>query len=107
MPEEKVFYRSDHYAFVKRGVPALMLMGGPDIETKDLIARVKKFEDTDYHQPTDVIRPEWNWDGARTIAVIGLIVGSRVANTEEMPKWLATSRFNRKRGTSEPAPEEN
>src|SRR6185436_12903921 len=24
MPEEKTFYRSDHYFFVKRGIPALM-----------------------------------------------------------------------------------
>ncbi len=29
MPEENTFVRSDHYSFVKKGVPALMLMGGP------------------------------------------------------------------------------
>lgn len=107
MPKEKVFYRSDHYAFVKRGVPALMLMGGPDIDVKEMIARVKKFEDSDYHQPTDVIRPDWNWDGVRTIALIGLITGARVADADDMPKWLPASRFNRKRGTNEPPPDEN
>lgn len=107
MPEEKVFYRSDHYAFVKRGIPALMLMGAPDIETKDLIARIKKFEKTDYHQPTDIIRPDWDWNGARTIAVVGLLSALRVAEADEMPKWLTSSRFNRKRGTNDPPPEEN
>ncbi len=107
MPEERVFYRSDHYAFVKRGVPALMILGAPDIETKEIIARIKKFEETDYHQPTDVVKPDWNWEGARNIAVIGLLVGARVADANEMPKWLASSRFNRKRGTNEPPPEGN
>ena len=36
LPEENAFVRSDHYAFVKKGVPALMLLGGPagDIDRK-------------------------------------------------------------------------
>ena len=29
MPDEKIFYRSDHYSFVEKGVPALMLLGAP------------------------------------------------------------------------------
>ena len=45
--------------------------------------------------------------GARDIAVIGLLTGARVADMEAMPKWLATSRFDRKRGTNEEPPEEN
>jgi hypothetical protein len=98
LPEEKVFYRSDHYAFVKKGVPALMLLGGPEGEVKPWITRAQKWMATDYHQPGDIIRPEWNWDGARTIAVIGLITGMRIANAEAMPVWLQTSPFNKPRG---------
>jgi Peptidase family M28 len=98
LPEEKVFYRSDHYAFVKKGVPALMLLGGPEGEVKPWIDRAQKWMATDYHQPGDIIRPEWNWDGARTIAVIGLITGMRVANAEAMPVWLQSSPFNKPRG---------
>jgi hypothetical protein len=98
LPEEKVFYRSDHYAFVKKGVPALMLLGGPEGDVAVWIARAKKWMETDYHQPGDIIRPDWNWDGARTIAVIGLITGMRVANAEAMPVWLQSSPFNKPRG---------
>lgn len=104
LPEEKVFYRSDHYAFVKKGVPALMLLGGPEGEVKPWIERAQAWMKTDYHQPGDIIRPEWNWEGARTIAVIGLITGMRVANAESMPVWLQSSPFNKPRGGAKAAP---
>jgi Zn-dependent M28 family amino/carboxypeptidase len=102
-PEEKAFYRSDHYAFVKRGVPSLMLLGGPGGDIAPWLARAKKWLVTDYHQPTDTVRPDWNWDGARALAVVGLIVGTRVANAEAMPAWLTSSPFNHPRGTDAPS----
>ncbi len=106
MPEEKAFYRSDHYFFVKKGVPALMLLGAPEGDAKNWIERLKTWEKTDYHQPTDTVRPDWNWDGPRTMAALGLVLGWRVANSDQMPAWLPTSPFNRERGTKEPAPPE-
>jgi Zn-dependent M28 family amino/carboxypeptidase len=106
MPDEKAFYRSDHYFFVKKGVPGLMLLGAPDGDTKAWINRMKEWEKTDYHQPTDTIRPEWNWDGPQTIAEVAGLMGLRLANSEKMPAWLKTSPFNRERGTNEPAPPE-
>jgi Zn-dependent M28 family amino/carboxypeptidase len=106
MPEEKSFYRSDHYAFVKKGVPALMLMGAPDITKEALVARIKDYEKRAYHLPADVIQPDWNWEGPRGLAQVGLVVGLRVANADAMPAWLTSSPFNRKRGTNEPPPPE-
>lgn len=104
MPEEKVFYRSDHYSFVKKGVPALMILGAPDTDAATLVARIKKFEQSDYHQPTDTVRADWNWEGVRDTAVLGMLVGLRVANADAAPQWFASSPFNRKRGTNEPPP---
>jgi hypothetical protein len=106
MPEEKAFYRSDHYFFVKRGIPGLMWLGAPDGDQKVWIDRLKAWEKTDYHQPSDVVRPDWNWDGPKTIAIVGLVMGLRVANEEAMPSWLPNSVFNRERGTDKPAPPE-
>jgi Zn-dependent M28 family amino/carboxypeptidase len=103
LPEEKVFYRSDHYAFVKKGVPALMLLGGPEGEVAPWLTRARKWMETDYHQPTDVIGPDWHWDGARAVAVIGLVTGMRVADAEPMPAWLQTSPFNKPRGGAKAA----
>ena len=106
MPEAKAFYRSDHYLFVKRGVPALMVLGAPDGPTKTWTDRLKKWTKTDYHQPTDVVRPDWDWSGPRTIASLMLVMGMRIANDEAMPSWLPSSIFNRERGTDKPVPSE-
>jgi Zn-dependent M28 family amino/carboxypeptidase len=106
MPEEKSFYRSDHYAFVKRGVPALMLMGSPDVDAAALVADVKGYEKTRYHQPSDVVTADWNWEGPAGLARLGVVMGLRVANADAMPAWLPASPFNRKRGTDEPPPPE-
>jgi hypothetical protein len=101
-PEEKVFYRSDHYAFVQKGVPALMLLGAPGGDVMPFLARAKKWMETDYHQPTDTVRPDWNWEGPRTLAAVGLVIGMRVANAEAMPAWLPSAPFKRATVTSPP-----
>lgn len=105
LPEEQAFYRSDHYAFVKKGVPALMLLGAPEGDVANLIARARKWMATDYHQPTDTVRPDWNWDGPHTLAIVGLVIGLRVANADAMPAWLPAAPFKRTLGASQtPAP---
>lgn len=103
-PDEKSFYRSDHYYFVKKGVPGLMILGAPEGEISAWIQRMKEWEKTDYHQPTDVVRPDWHWDGPRTMAALCVILGFRVANQDQMPSWLPNSPFNRERGTNKPPP---
>ncbi|HSE16144.1 MAG TPA: M20/M25/M40 family metallo-hydrolase [Pyrinomonadaceae bacterium] len=106
MPEEKSFYRSDHYFFVKRGVPGIMILGAPEGSVESWTERLKKWEKTDYHQPTDVVRPDWDWSGPRTVASVMLLMGLRAANDEAMPAWVPSSVFNRERGTDKPAPPE-
>jgi Zn-dependent M28 family amino/carboxypeptidase len=97
MPEEKSFYRSDHYFFVKKGVPGIMILGAPAGDASAWIKRLKEWEKTDYHQPSDVIRSDWNWEGPRAIAVLSAVMGWRIANDEQMPSWLPKSPFNRAR----------
>jgi len=106
MPEEKSFYRSDHYFFVKKGVPGIMILGAPDGESAAWIKRMKEWEKTDYHQPTDVMRPDWNWEGPLALASLTAVMGMRIANDEQMPGWLPKSPFNRERGTNEEPPPE-
>ncbi len=104
MPEENAFVRSDHYAFVKKGVPALMLLGGPAGDVSLWIPRARKWLETDYHSPSDTVKPDWNWTGPQTLAQVGMIVGLRVANTEAMPMWRTTSPFNRPRNSLKSLP---
>ncbi|HKY27242.1 MAG TPA: M28 family peptidase [Pyrinomonadaceae bacterium] len=100
MPEENAFVRSDHYAFVKRGVPALMLMGGPEGDLASWLPRMKQWLATDYHSTSDVVKPDWNWSGPQTLGQIGMIIGLRVANADAMPAWRSTSPYNRPRNAA-------
>jgi hypothetical protein len=107
MPDEKIFYRSDHYSFVERGVPSLMLLGAPEGDAKKWIDRSKQWEKTDYHQPADVIQPGWAWEGAKTVADVMAIMGWRISENPSMPAWLPTSRFAKlERGNDKEIPEE-
>ena len=102
MPEENAFVRSDHYAFVKQGVPALMLLGGPAGDVSLWIPRARKWLETDYHSPSDTVKPDWDWTGPQTLAQVGMIIGLRVANAPEMPSWKSSSKFNKPRGAKPP-----
>ena len=107
MPDEKIFYRSDHYSFVERGVPALMLLGAPEGDPKKWIDRSKEWEKTDYHNVGDVIKSDWDWTGAKTVAVVMGIMGLRISDSATMPEWLKTSRFGKlERGNTKEIPEE-
>lgn len=103
-PEEGVFYRSDHYAFFKRGVPSLYLISGPAGDQAAIGARAMQWLVTDYHMASDTVQKDWNWKGAEQLSVIGLIAGMRVANQDAMPAWISGSPYNRQRGTTEPPP---
>lgn len=106
-PEEKVFYRSDHYSFVERGVPALMLLGAPEGTVESLGKRIKDWEKIYYHQPSDDIMDDWAWEGAETVAEVMGIMGLRVANESVLPQWFKPGRFaDLKRGNKKELPKE-
>ena len=108
MPDEKIFYRSDHYSFVERGIPSLMLLGAPAGDKEVWMKRIKDWEKTDYHQPGDSIQPGWVWEGAESVAEIMAIMGWRISETAAMPNWLPASRFGKlERGNSKELPSEN
>jgi hypothetical protein len=96
-PEEKVFERSDHYAFVKKGIPALMLLGAPADDK--WVARARRWMEItgDYHQPGDTVRGDWDWSGPRTMAQLMALIGSRVADQEAVPAWVQGSPFDKPR----------
>jgi Peptidase family M28 len=103
MPEENAFVRSDHYAFVKQGVPALMLLGGPAGDVTMWVPRARKWLETDYHSPSDTVKPDWDWTGPQTLARVGMIIGLRAANADAMPAWKTSSPFNKPRTATKTA----
>ena len=53
----------------------------------------EKFEATDYHQPSDELRPDWDFSGAIEDAQLYFYLGLRVANAPRMPAWKPGDEF--------------
>lgn len=99
-PEKGFYYRSDHFEFAKRGVPALDPGGGRDfIDKPEGYGRQKSDEYTknDYHKPSDEVKPDWDFSGAVEDARLLLEVGHRVAEADAFPEWKPDSEFRARR----------
>ena len=74
-PEERIFYRSDHYNFARKGVPILFFTSGTH---------------ADYHQPSD--EPQ-TIDGEKEARLVRLLfyLGAAVADKASRPKWTPES----------------
>jgi Zn-dependent M28 family amino/carboxypeptidase len=95
-PEKGFYYRSDHFNFAKQGVPALYVDTGVDYIGKDPGYAAKKrdeYTSTDYHAPSDEIKPDWDLSGAVEDARLMLAVGYRVGNADAFPEWKPGNEF--------------
>ena len=94
LPEQALFVRSDHYEFVREGVPSLFLMTGfssPDAED-DEGQGFLRFLGGDYHAPGDEADQVLFDEGAK-FADLNLAIISTIANADETPQWNADSFF--------------
>jgi Zn-dependent M28 family amino/carboxypeptidase len=95
-PEKGFYYRSDHFNFAKKGVPAFDPDSGIDFIGKPPgYGRQKRDEYTkvDYHQPSDEVKPDWDLAGAIEDAKIFLVMGYRIANADRFPEWKPGNEF--------------
>ncbi|MFQ5663696.1 MAG: M28 family metallopeptidase [Terriglobia bacterium] len=95
-PEKGYFYRSDQFSFAKQGIPALYFDEGLEVIGQSAGYGKKKAEEwvaTDYHQPSDEIKPDWDWRGAEQMARFLFQVGWRVANWERRFEWYENAEF--------------
>jgi Zn-dependent M28 family amino/carboxypeptidase len=74
-PEERIFSRSDHYNFARKGVPILFFTSGTH---------------ADYHQPSD--EPN-RIDGEKEARLVRLLfyLGTTVADAVSRPHWTPES----------------
>lgn len=97
-PEAGYYYRSDHFSFAKKGVPALYAEGGTepwDEETATYRKRMNVIVTGCYHQVCDQYRDNWDLTGIAQDAQMLFDVGVHVANAEAWPKWNPSSEFQR------------
>ena len=98
--EKGFYYRSDHFNFAKVGVPALYTDTGVNFIGKDeAFSKSKRDEytSTDYHKPSDEIKPDWDLSGAIEDVQLMFMVGYNVANTDRFPEWKPGNEFKAKR----------
>ena len=103
-PEAGWYYRSDHYPFAQRGVPALAFRAGRDLIKGGRAAgerTIAAYNRTCYHQPCDEYDPRWTFAGTAQEATAAFRVGQSIANRKDWPKWLAGSDFSVIRAASD------
>ena len=89
-PEMGFFFRSDHYEFARVGVPSLQTSPGVDHVGRPAgfgEAKRAAYIANDYHNASDVIKPDWDLRGAVEDLQILLEVGYRVAQQSDRPTW--------------------
>jgi Zn-dependent M28 family amino/carboxypeptidase len=95
-PDKGFYYRSDQFSFAKVGVPAIYLEPGTDFEGRPEgwgKEQMEKNENESYHQPSDELQPDWNFDGAVQDSVLGFKAGLWIAEQDEMPTWTPGDEF--------------
>ena len=102
-PEAGWYFRSDHYPFAQRGVPALAFRAGRDLQSGGLAAgqrAVTSYNQRCYHQPCDAFDPRWTFAGTVQEALAAFRVGQMLANSGDWPEWAVKSPYRAARATS-------
>jgi Zn-dependent M28 family amino/carboxypeptidase len=90
MPEEDFFERSDHYSFVKVGVPSIFLMTGFKNGGEKAF---RTFLAKNYHQPSDQTDLPFNWEAGAKFARLNYLIARDVADAPEPPRWYQGNRY--------------
>ncbi|KFI07860.1 peptidase M20 [Massilia sp. BSC265] len=102
-PEAGYFFRSDHFPFAKRGVPAISYGSGKDwIEggTRAGLADEAAYTEKNYHQPSDAFDPAWSFTGMARDLELLYALGADLANSTSWPNWAKESEFRAARDKS-------
>ncbi|KQM74152.1 M28 family metallopeptidase [Sphingomonas sp. Leaf20] len=105
LPERGLFYRADHFAVARRGVPTLLLMaisGASDLVTGGRQAGQAWLDGymKCYHQTCDAWSKDWDLRGAAQDVALFQTIGTTLANGRAWPEWREGSEFKAIRAES-------
>ena len=88
-PDEVLFVRTDHYPFVKRGIPALFLVHGTESGDPEVDggALMWKWMRDHYHSLTDQMDQKMDFEAGADFARLNFLLGLEVANAPSRPVW--------------------
>ncbi|MDN5924075.1 MAG: M28 family metallopeptidase [Xanthomonadales bacterium] len=95
-PEAGYFFRSDHFSFAKRGVPALSFSSGSDMVEGGKAAGEaagREYGIKHYHQPSDEFQASWTFKGMQHDLPVLFELGTQLANSRAWPNWSQDSEF--------------
>ena len=95
-PDRGTYYRSDQFSFARVGVPGLYVKGGTDFIGRPAgwgAAQINTYTAKNYHQPSDELTDDWNFEGMVLDARFGFWAGQILANADEMPAWVPGDEF--------------
>jgi Zn-dependent M28 family amino/carboxypeptidase len=105
-PEKGFYYRSDHFAFARLGVPMAYFEAGEDLVNGGPAAGAAAAQDytnNRYHGPKDEYDPNWDWTGALQDVRLFYTVGRQLAESDAWPNWYPTAEFRAIRDQSRSA----
>jgi hypothetical protein len=85
MPEQGVFTRSDHYPFVKKGVPAVFLVTGFANGGEKVW---HEFLGGAYHSANDDLTQKIDWDAGKRFAEANYRIMRAMADADMPPLWV-------------------
>jgi Zn-dependent M28 family amino/carboxypeptidase len=95
-PEKGFYYRSDHFSFAKRGVPALYAESGVDYVGRPSgwgQERRDEYTANDYHKPSDEIKEGWDLSGGLQDLELYLRIALNISQADEIPAWKPGTEF--------------
>jgi Zn-dependent M28 family amino/carboxypeptidase len=89
-PEAGYYYRSDHFALAKLGVPMLYVDGGQDLVTGGRAAGealAADYTENRYHGPKDEFNESWDWSGVMADLQLYYRLGRMMGMSASWPNW--------------------
>lgn len=100
-PERVIFIRSDHFSFVRKGIPSLFIKSGFKSDADDPIDRSVtdvEWRSTTYHTPRDDMSQAFDFNAAATHVKLNFLTGYLIAEDPTRPTWNKGDFFGGKFG---------
>jgi Zn-dependent M28 family amino/carboxypeptidase len=97
-PEAGHYFRSDHFAFSRAGVPAFSIGHATEFAGKPAGFGEQAYQEYNrkhYHQPSDEIEEDWDFTAVAQAAEYGFLLGKDIANQDKLPDWKPGGPFHR------------
>jgi hypothetical protein len=90
MPEQHIFVRSDHYEFVRQGVPAILLATG---FANGGAEQWQSYLTKTYHRVGDDMSQPIDWRAGARYARLNYLISRELADADQRPRWYRGDYF--------------